>query len=194
MNVEIIKIDQSFSLKTREVENYLVLRLPSGAEVKALVSDDDCSQIIQHSVGDGQETKEDDYAQDNASVDVMGFEGVQPVLEAPPAPINAVSSHQLVEWRSLNVGILPDNVREVLESSSLPDRVELSKLLPLIRDISNQLNPPSPPPGPAQAPGFLQSAPRLQVPKDEMGNPIVPGGRVEQDPGEVTDEDGVPQL
>ena len=50
INLRATRIDQTFSLEDGETQNFLVVQLPNGAEVKAPINDDQTDQIIKASM------------------------------------------------------------------------------------------------------------------------------------------------
>lgn len=203
MNVQILKIEQSFDVESGDVAHYLVLQLPNDAVIQAIVGEEDVQAVVAATVGenvDGEGT----VAEQEEPVE----EPEVPTLEEERA---AALSDNLLEWRKLPDGILDSKVKKVLEEIGIPDQIAEPALAEVVETITTglakqaaeQLLKSGPTPA---APEAVAAVPQMKevprprtVPKDEMGNPIVPRATrsapvVERDPGEVVDEDGVMQL
>lgn len=176
LTADIVRLDQSYSLDTNTVDNYLVLSISNGDigySVRALINEEDASRIISDSIGESEREV------------ATGVSDIMPETE----------SAATVHWPSLDERYLSSEVREVLMGTpGLPETMELDTFTELVREVSSRLSSAQPTQAAPTVVPHLATAPRRSVSKDEAGNPIVPGGLVDRDPGEVADEDGVPQL
>lgn len=214
LTAEIIRVEQALNLHTRETENFLVFRIPSGTELRAVATEEVVESIL-------------------AAADLDTEEAVPEAPSPPPqVPLDSPKPPVLEEevyWMDLGAEVLPDELKAAFSALSAPELLTMSAVIRLRDSIllefqdedwellaKTSLPPvappkqePPPPRQPQSPPGldqvrwadgsavFLQSRPARTVPKDDAGYPIVDSSR---DPGEVVvgshdlDEDGMAQL
>lgn len=212
MNVTITAIDQSYSLKTGQVESFVVATLPSGREVWFAVSEENVGAIIEESqnsqpqepssgtaaekfVEDFKEELLHDIREATTQVATEAESQEVEIAEHSPEP-----EPELIEWATLDDATLPAVVKDVLKTSGVGPKLSVQDLTNLTIQILNHLKE-------APAPGKVNWNTKNKrdqrdpwsnfktVPRDEAGNPLPPGGIVEPDPGEGwDDDDGVGQL
>ena len=222
MKVLVTDIDQRFSLRTQAVTNYIVLQLPSGRQIRALMDDADTQAVIAESAGTPQEpvaytndhrgrsevayTGPEDYGDgDPFKLSEQAFDtGPQLTPVGPedgwkhPEPTKHVTSGA-VEWEKLPDTQLPPQMKNILRASRINPVISLEDLDTLKAQILERMKT-QPKAGAVEwdtgPRRKAASVPRRTVPMDEAGNPIPPGGIIEADPGEGPDEDddGVAQA
>lgn len=206
MNVTatIVAIDQTFTLSSGKVTNYVVLRLPSGREARTQITEEEVDLFIQEAqrVPPAEEQQPlQDVRDTNPSwqdpTDPFDDHEVDqqdtPVVSAQPEP------RPVVQWEALSDEELSSEVKDILRASGVNPILAVDDLVTLREQILARLKKPaagkvdwnSGPKRGAKDPW----ANRKAVSQDEAGNPIVPGGIIETDPGEnMDDDDGVAQL
>lgn len=224
MKVLVTDIDQRFSLRTQSVTNYLVLQLPSGKQIRALMDDADTQAVIAESAGAPQEvqytndhrgrseiayTGPEDFSEDNPfqldpAVPLDTSPQLTPIGDMPqggwdaPEPTKHVTSGA-VEWEKLPDTQLPPQMKRILKASRINPVISLEDLDNLKIQILERMKE-QPQAGKVEwdtgPKRRMGAVPRRTVPMDEAGNPIPPGGIIEADPGEGPDEDddGVSQA
>jgi len=219
MKVLVTDIDQRFSLRNQSVTNYLVLQLPSGRQVRALMDDADTQAVIAESAGSTQEvhdhrgksevayTGPEDFNEDNPfqldpAVQLDSSPQLTPVGGGDdwktPEPTKHVTSGN-VEWEKLPDTQLPPQMKRILRASRISPIISIEDLDNLKVEILERMRE-QPKAGKVEwdtgPKRKMAAAPRRTVPMDEAGNPIPPGGIIEADPGEGPDEDddGVAQA
>lgn len=213
MIVTITDIDQSYSLKSGAVTNYIVLELPSGLKVRVLAEDADAQAIINESHTPQPQRQPIAYDPDNPHPDYKSedFGGLNMDAwdESPQRPdvgrdplAPEPTKHQsegMLDWENLPDTQLPPMMKSILKSSRVAKFLTYDDLQKLKGQILERLKD-KPQAGQVNwsegARRQVQGVPRRTVPMDDAGNPIPPGGIVEADPGEGPDEDddGVAQA
>lgn len=193
-------IDQRLILETGEIQNYLVLHLPSGKETRAPIDLDTTKEILRTTGTSAGETKPP-----------------APPVETPPIK----AEDEMTRWQDLPNDVLHPLMKEALRRMGAAAVLPFRMLESLVNQINerftqedwDELSKPTKvvePPTPAPTPpiGAVQWAdgrpvipaalrPGRTLQKDDMGYPVAQDGEV--DPGEIVggadlDEDGVGQL
>lgn len=204
MKVNIVAVNQKYSLDTGEVFNSLLLVLRDGTQLEIKVNEEQTAAIVAASAKPAPpgEEEEELEPQNEPPGRYTNFieepDGVAPESfpDAPPA-----TDAEMIHWPSLDSNLLSPDIRAILVENDLPALMEATQFMGLVQKLAEQLaeieesNAVTLPPGPARAPTQLQTTPFRTVAKDEAGNPVVPrGNSVSRAPVGVADEDGVPQL
>lgn len=223
MRASILRIDQSYPLERGDVQNFLVIQLPTGAVVRAEIDDEATTKVleargveVEQPDGNGQSisalqasTGTQAFAIDQGfSVDASEPEQSQGVVEQ----VFRDPNDELVNWARLSPEQLSPLMKNTFKKLGVPDRLTARQIEELVNTIAEGMHAEEEtqqptPAGKLQPPTVsvhqnrrtTQNIPPIRtVRKDEMGNPIVPNSaRVDSDPGEVVgdvDEDGVDQL
>jgi|SRR5688572_5485742 len=219
MKATITDIDQRFSMETGRVTNFVIIRLPSGRELRAQVDDATMEELItESSKGPYEATPRDARVDAGSSSEVFvhehfdngfGYDGAvtqvarQQADEAfgdgpPPTPVDEVEQLEhhvdsgVVEWAKLPDTQLPPQMKKILRDSKVNPVISVEDLDHLKAQILERLSK-QPKPGQVKwnqgAQRETQSRPIRTVPRDEAGNPRPPGGITEIDPGESQDDD-----
>lgn len=196
MFVEITEIEQSFSLKDRQVANYLVLDLGNGKLLKVPVDEEAMQFIIEASVN-GKEVE--------PQVHTSGYMApVSPPSSSSIEPLGEAFTQSKIKWMELPETQLSPFMKKILLQTGTPmelSQLDLDSLISKIIDKMSQAKAETQPPSLqfVDGPVVMRRPPMRTVPKDDDGYPIV-GTTQGIDPGEVVersrdmDEDGVGQL
>jgi hypothetical protein len=200
MVVEIVSIDQSFVLDgSGETHSYANIKLPSGDVVKIEI-DEDVIQRLAASAGI-EEPKRNGHSVTSPQQEV-------------DTDLNSIFSEEeprKIEWAELAPAILHPQIKEAFVKLGLPMELTEEEIKfyadKVIEGVEAEQQTPvvQEPPAVPQV-QYVQDAsvvrrvpPRKQVPKDEMGYPVVPKRAGEVDPGEQIatddlDDDGVSSV
>jgi hypothetical protein len=247
MKVNVVSIDQSYSLASGAVTNFAVLELSSGKTLRVALSDEDTSALIAASTSDlgGEYTPEDEAEElgrleadayvarldeitaerEAAKMSTADLDDVATTLnfdsdderpntpiDNPASPLSAEDDYRekpvyehhvdegVVEWEKLPDTQLPPSMKAILKKSNVNAFISVTELDELKAQILEHMKN-KPKTGKvnwnegARRGGKNPWANHRTVPRDDAGNPIPPGGIVEADPGESSDDDdGVGQL
>lgn len=166
-------IRNQFNLNTKQLQNFVVLELPDGVSIVAEISADAAQHLME----------------------LSGEEGASPQPTPQPDPIPTPEHNGvMVEWAKLPDEFLAPAMKKALTVLGTERTVSGPVLQAMINDIANKFTPDDwatvlgeePAQPQVQEPsvnivGWSEEPPRRQipqprtVPKDEAGNPIVPG-------------------
>jgi hypothetical protein len=197
VQISIEEINQVWSLRTETMKTRIVILLPSGKKISAIIEDDDVATVLAALISETSAAKAP--AQDDSEA----------VVEETPAPEEVI-------WMNLPDNYLAPQMKRMLQelgaapSMSMPDLIalvhEVSRTDGLMEQVEQAAAPQvAGPPAPIQPvaveeqkPGEVRTRrkPIRTVPKDENGYPVVPG--MTQDPRDEisldADEDGISSL
>lgn len=205
MRVTIAAVDQRFSLDSGSVTSFLVIQLPSGYTVRATIDDAALEHVVQEARNTDAVQQVAQQVPNQIPLDRVGqFTEVSPLaVQTPvPPPDEDIYPHHVatgeVEWERLPDTQLPPMMKKILRESRIAPKITIEDLDKLKLAISTELSS-RPIVGQVAFNSGIQrpvtSIPRRTVPMDEAGNPMPPGGIVDADPGESSDdEDGVAQV
>ncbi len=129
MFVEVVAIEQRMSLKTKETQNYLRLRMPNADELVVEVPEDDIMRLLKadqdteqpgHAIAsppDGATTK-NSWAQPwgDGQEDHVSIAEPPPLVEEP------------IHWRDLTDEVLPAVVKDAFERADLPEVLTVAQI------------------------------------------------------------------
>jgi hypothetical protein len=169
MKVELVTVDQSYSLDTNKVDNFAIFKLEDGSIVRAAIDEEATVSIIRCASGS------------NSSLNAPAIFPTE-----PPAP----ESSPLVAWAELSDSELPASVKDILGKIDAPPELSMEDIKAVVASVSGGA------PSAGSNGGVAPSAPRKTVSSTQSGYPM---GVLAQDPGEISsgvdlDEDGVGQL
>lgn len=216
MNVTITAIDQSYSLKTGEVTNFAVIRMPSGRVVRVALSEEDTQSLLVENSTPYEEASDSDPVESQVAMEQLLAQEVlfQPSVVPSPTPAMDPTRESgwkepfyehhveegVVEWEKLPDTQLPPQMKQVMRTAGINQFISIKELDDVKKMILERMSK-KPKPGQVDWSGGSQAAGPWDnfktVPRDEAGNPIPPGGIIEADPGELSDgddDDGVGQL
>lgn len=208
MKVDVEGVNQHVSLIGGNVENSLVLLLPTGERITAIVSESSLETLM-GSVGYALEHPDEEGAMpapEGVLWDGSAEEETSDV--APGSFANFVgadqevpeeeSNEEMVDWEKLPEEVLPDAMKQTMVQLQVAKQLPMSALIKVTDQIAERMMAQATlaqPPTPQRARVMNAVPPRRTVPTNDMGYPQVPG--LDQDPGELAqdaDEDGVAQL
>lgn len=210
MKATITDIDQSFSLDSRQMTNFLVLKLPSGKKIRLPIDEDLIDVVIAESTVPSNEVPEArDERVDAGSSDAVfqheSFEEPNPFTSGEwqaaeeqveeEEPLNSPDQHDVVDWEALPDSELSPKIKQILKTSRINRIITVSELTALKLQIEEHLSR-APKAGKVQwgqGPTVAKERPIRTVPMDIAGNPLPPGGIVEADMTQ-DDDDGVSQV
>lgn len=178
MKAEILNIEQTYSLASKEYKFYLGLLLPNGEEIKAEVTQEHAELFLASAVDDSDEPANKTaftHTVQDATEPISQYDYGEDDAEEP------VSEDEKVAWMELSEEQLPVGFKRRLATLQAPD-------LMTVPEIMEMLAPPA-----KKGPTLKPSTPRRTVSSDDAGNPIAAQRRpVESDDDD--DDDGVAQL
>jgi hypothetical protein len=218
MKATITDIDQSYSLATGRVSNFLIFQLPSGQKIRAHIGDEDAQTVITESrtqaspaprsqgiAYDPDNPRPDFEHEDFGGLDMSVVDGeptktpvnggYDPLGPEPTKHVN----EGMLDWTRLPDTQLPPQMKQILKASRIPPMISYDDLQALKGQILERMRD-KPQAGKVDWNGGPRRSgsgiPIRTVPMDEKGNPMPPGGIIEADPGEGPDEDddGVAQA
>lgn len=204
MFVEITEIEQSFSLKDKQVTNYLVLSLANGKSLRVPVDEEATQYIIEASLLNGNSTEPQANAAGSALISSEPINAPSPLSVGPIEPLSEIFSQPKVKWAGLPDDQLSPFMKKLLLQSGTPLELSQEDLDSLVAKILEKMGKQAEAKATAPSlefvdgPVVMRRPPMRTVPKDDDGYPIV-GTSQGVDPGEVVerrdlDEDGVGQL
>lgn len=213
MRATITDINQRYSLEKKTTASFLVIRLESGLEFQVPVDDETLAAILAASQPAEKMTEQEEqsYEQREIGREVISPEQAQYYREVNEImnPQETSTEERSETWQSeetetITWGQLPDTqlapvIRQIMGTMKLAPVITRQEFEELKLAISTRLaNRPKVGKvdwngGPRRAPLHVG---RRTVPMDSMGNPMPPGGIIQQeiDPGETPDDDGVQQA
>ena len=166
MKVELVTVDQSYSLDTNKVDNFAIFRLSDGSTIRAAIDEEATVNIIK-CASDSSLSVPDVFA------------------DQPMAP-------DLVAWAELSESELPASVKDILRKIDAPAELSMADIGAVVASLSSSPSNGSTPGGN----GALPPAPRKTVASTQAGYPmgVVSPDPGEVGEGADLDEDGVGQL
>lgn len=192
MHVEIIAIEQMYVLFDRKTVTTLIVKLPSGTNVRVPVSDEEVVAILEANA-DTKVMTEQPRVPRPAQPDRVAFE--------PSASDIPEAQQQMVDWMSVEDSVLPPIVKAEMQRRQLPVELPLQTVVDIAREIMGEIGAVKQQDQigvvehNVQLPRRRAAEPR-RVETDEAGNPMVAQtAQSEQDPGEIyNDETGAQSI
>jgi hypothetical protein len=190
MQVNILRVDQSYSLVDKSVTNNLVIALPSGDELRISVPED----VVRYLLGTAAAEAE------------VQEELAQTITDDEPVVFNGVPSNVgYVRWQELSDTDMPPAIKKIFTDAGMPDEISpavfenlYSMALERLMTVTAPMQPAVPGVRRVGSPVIMQRQSRRSVPADDYGNPIVQSAGVDAGTvvsgGPDSDEDGVGQL
>lgn len=214
ITLPVTRIDQSYDLTGASdmmVQNYIVLQLPSGREIRAPIGSDDVQTLIRQY---GNEPMPEPHTRlERAAPEERPVPFTPPEAtprEVPPGDVPLTeeeAENTPIAWNELDDNVLSPVMKAAFFKLRAPMMMTPRAIMALVEDISSKFSPedwrevtgqdvvveppaPAPQPqAPVRGPRWADGSPMMPgsvsgrtVPKDEMGYPIVEG---EVDAGEV---------
>jgi len=188
INVNVVAIDQRYALGAGgQLQNYLVLRLPNGAEARAAIDTETAKMFL---VLDAKNNQGAISQEPSAPITSAGWEiphTPTPQTQQAPQPVPEETGPTLFDWMALPDDTLPAYMKAAFTKLELPGRMTPDQINNMVREVSEKFGPeewqealgdgwkellPRAAPAPAPAP---RPQPALGVVAWADGSPMVAG-------------------
>jgi hypothetical protein len=195
INLRATRIDQSFSLEDGGSQNFLVVTLPDGTELKAPIDDDQTDRIIRASMngsnGASAEEAEPDtfqYSEDGGPVQTVGLASPEQDHANAQALFNEIAGEtetepegELINWGALPNEMLTVTMKAAFRMLNTPSQLTFEDIQQLANSVAETFGPEEwakvqeVTSGRAAAPQQPQQRPTVGQVQWADGNPMVSG-------------------
>jgi len=196
MIVIVEEIQQNYSLQTKGVTTYAVLKLPTGNSITVPLTDEQAQDIMQASISVRSPAPYDDQDQTDIEQEQLEQEQLEQPVEVQPE-----RASDTVRWAELPDSIIAPQMKKVLADVGAASEMPYEALVSLVDEISEHLANQAEKDakvakviGRVMKPRMPTPKRRQSVPTDDLGYPVVHPNRDSGETAAIADEDGIAQL
>lgn len=155
INLRAIRIDQSYSLEDGESQNFLVMEMPDGTELRTLINEDQTTQIITASVN-GNAPWSEKTVQGKGAISTRGLQQVQTVggqsdhqdasnaqalFEDLTSDDEGPSEGELINWGSLPNDVLTVTMKAAFKMLGAATQLKYEDIQQLANNVAESFGP-----------------------------------------------------